>query len=896
MAWLNTIFGDANARYLKTLASQVKKVEALEGEYKNFSDEQIKTSAQTLRAQFDAGKTLDDLLSEMFALTREAARRQLQQFHFPVQILGGIVLHQGMIAEMRTGEGKTLTATLPVALNALTGEGVHVVTVNDYLAGRDAAWMGQVYYVLGLSTAVIQHEASFIFDPSYEPAEDEQGKKFLRPCSRQDAYRADIAYGTNNEFGFDYLRDNLAPTAEQKVQRPLHYAIVDEVDSILIDEARTPLIISQPAEQSAELYKTLARIMPLLREEVHFKKDEKIKAIYYTEEGMQLVEQRMGKKLYTDGDVKDVFHAEQALKAYGLFHKDKDYVVKDGEIIIVDEFTGRLMPGRRYSEGLHQAIEAKEGVVVKEESQTLATISFQNLFRLYKKLSGMTGTAATEAEEFHKIYKLETVVVPTNKPMIRIDRSDAMFGSEEAKWQAVIKTIRERHEVGQPILVGTTSIEKNEKLSFLLSQAGLPFNMLNAKQHEREAGVIADAGKKGAITVATNMAGRGVDIILGGREATVEEQAEIKALGGLHIIGTERHESRRIDNQLRGRAGRQGDPGSSQFFLSLDDDLLRLFGSERLRRMFNSLGLPEDTPIEHKMVNKFLASAQRKVEAHNFDLRKHLVEYDDVVNKHRTVFYEKRNEVLERAARDLQQITGNTRPPEDNLKLKTLNLELSKLHQLISDYIVNFIAQFVNAQTAGEVEADWNYRELADVFANVSGLTNISPDTLKNLENAGGLAGKREAIREYLEILALAELNATAEKLDAQTLVYVERSVILRVMDMLWIDHLESMDHLRHGIGLRGYGQKDPLVEYQREGYGFFQQLLMMVEQQVAQMITRVIKAQAEANQNPAGQNVSLSGEALPPLPPGDYSKIGRNDPCPCGGGKKWKKCHGISL
>ncbi len=907
MSWLSKLFGDANARFLKTFAPIVKKVESYEPEFTNFSDEQIKTSAQAMRAKHNEGKNLDELLPEMFALTREAARRKLKQFHFPVQLLGGLVLHRGMIAEMRTGEGKTLTATLPVSLNALTGRGAHVITVNDYLARRDASWMGQVYNALGLSCGALAHEQAYIFDPSFEP-EDALAHRFLRPCARQEAYSADITYGTNNEFGFDYLRDNLVQDKAQKVQRPLNFAIVDEVDSILIDEARTPLIISAPAEESADLYATLARLMPLLKEEIHFKKDEKMKAVIITDDGLKIIESRLGKSIYEAGDVKLAHHLESALRAYALFHRDKDYVVNPsadgGEVIIVDEFTGRLMPGRRYSEGLHQAIEAKEGVKVKDESRTLATISFQNYFRLYQKLSGMTGTAATEAEEFHHIYKLETVAIPTNKPMVRKDLSDVMFGSEEAKWQVIIRSIQERHKKGQPILIGTTSIEKNEKLSFLLSQTGLPFQMLNAKQHEREAGVIAEAGKKGAITVATNMAGRGVDIILGGPEATTTEQKEIYELGGLHIIGTDRHESRRIDNQLRGRAGRQGDPGSSQFFLSLDDDLLRLFGSERLRRMFNALGLSEDQPIEHKMVSKFLEQAQKKVEAHNFDLRKHLVEYDDVINKHRTVFYQKRNEVLENFVLQTKATAIQTETSDNdttqNLKLirqsTDQNSELNNpLHQMVVDYLTSFTEQVVKSQTVSEMQKDWGYNELSEIFSNVTGAPVVA-EILQALPEAGGSGSlsdrKRDSLTDYLQTLSLSEFDQAAKDLgDDFTLAYLERGVILNAMDVLWLEHLESMDHLRHGIGLRGYAQKDPLVEYQREGYDYFQQLLAFIEQQVATVIVRVLKAQTEASHHT--NQVSANHKDLPPLPAGNYSKLGRNDPCPCGSGKKWKKCHG---
>ncbi|MDP2864444.1 MAG: preprotein translocase subunit SecA [bacterium] len=671
MPFLTKIFGDANEKYLKKLQPLVEKINKFEPEFENFSNEKLKEKTLELKERLKAASRegcLDDILPEAFALVREAAKRTLKQRHFDVQLIGGIVLHQGKIAEMKTGEGKTLAATLPVYLNGLEEKGVHIVTVNDYLARRDTVWMGQIYHVLGLSVGCLNHEQSFLYDPDYKKLPEEKDKMrdelggfyvvedFLRPCSRKEAYFADITYGTNNEFGFDYLRDNMVYDLKDQVQRGFHYAIIDEVDSILIDEARTPLIISAPDMESSKWYQEFARIIPKLNPEADYEIDEKMKTVTLTEGGINKIEKILGlENIYEDKGIKYLHHLEQALKSEAMFKRDRDYVVKDGQVVIVDEFTGRLMPGRRWSGGLHQAIEAKEGVQVQPESLTLATITFQNYFRLYKKLAGMTGTAVTSAEEFDKVYRLEVIVVPTNKPLIRKSLSDSIYKTEIGKFKAVIQEIKEQNLRGQPVLMGTTSIEKNEYLGKLLDREGIPHQILNAKHDEREGEIIAQAGRLGAVTVATNMAGRGVDIILGGNPSNPEEAKKVKELGGLHVIGTERHEARRIDNQLRGRSGRQGDPGSSQFFVSLEDDLLRIFGGDRIKSLMGYLKIPEDQPIEANLISGVIEQAQTKIEGMNFDLRKHILDYDDVMNKHRETIYKKRKEILQASPEQLRE-------------------------------------------------------------------------------------------------------------------------------------------------------------------------------------------------------------------------------------------------
>ena len=660
MSIITKILGDANDKYLKKVQPLVDKINSLEKEFEGFSNERLTEKTGEFKERLRKGETLDDILPEAFALVRESAKRTLHQRHFDVQLIGGLVLHQGKIAEMKTGEGKTLAATLPLYLNALEEKGCHSVTVNDYLARRDTVWMGQIYHALGLTVGCLNHEQSFLYDPDYkkppegkEKMRDELGsfyvvEDFLRPCQRLEAYLADITYGTNNEFGFDYLRDNMVYDLSQKSQRGFHYAIIDEVDSILIDEARTPLIISAPDTESSKWYQEFARIIPRLDPKTDYEIDEKMRAVTLTENGINKIEKILGMgNIYEEKGIRYLHHLEQALRAEALFKRDRDYVVKDGQVMIVDEFTGRLMPGRRWSGGLHQAIEAKEGVRVQPESITLASITFQNYFRLYKKLAGMTGTAATSAEEFDKVYRLEVVIIPTNKPMIRQELPDRVYKTIDGKFQALVREIKERHKIGQPVLVGTTSIEKNEYLGKLLDREGIPHQILNAKHHQREGEIIAQAGKLSQVTIATNMAGRGVDIILGGNPQNPEEMKKVINLGGLHVIGTERHEARRIDNQLRGRSGRQGDLGSSQFFVSLEDDLMRIFGGERIKSLMGILKIPEDQPIEANLVSGVIESAQSKIEGLNFDLRKHILEYDDVLNKHREVIYKKRREISE---------------------------------------------------------------------------------------------------------------------------------------------------------------------------------------------------------------------------------------------------------
>jgi preprotein translocase subunit SecA len=810
MSIISRVFGDANEKYIKKLQPIVEKINGLEKEFEGFSAEQLKEKTADFKKRINEG--LDNLLPEAFALVREAAKRNLNQRHFDVQLIGGIVLHQGKIAEMKTGEGKTLAATLPVYLNALTGKGVHVITVNDYLAKRDTIWMGQIYHALGLSVGCIVHDAAYIYDHDYHPDSEEKDEardqlggfkvieSYLRPVERKEAYSADITYGTNNEFGFDYLRDNMAYGFEMMTQRGHHYVIVDEVDSVLIDEARTPLIISAPDTESSNWYKEFAKITPKLDDKKDYEIDEQRKAVTLTEEGISKVENILGMgNIYEEKGIKYVHHLEQALRAEVLFKKDRDYVVKDGEIIIVDEFTGRMMPGRRWSGGLHQAIEAKEGVEIKPESLTLASVTFQNYFRMYEKLAGMTGTAATSAEEFDKVYGLDAVIIPTNNPLVRKDLSDRVYKTQEGKMIALVREIKERHEKGQPVLVGTTSITKNEYLGKLLEREGVPHQVLNAKHHEKEGEIIAQAGRLGAVTIATNMAGRGVDIILGGNPPKVEEAQKVKELGGLHVIGTERHEARRIDNQLRGRTGRQGDPGSSQFFLSLEDDIMRIFGGERIVSLMNILKIEEDQPIEAKMVANAIESAQSKIEGMHFDLRKHVLEYDDVMNRQRETIYKKRKEIIEKF---------------DQGKLK--------------DYILELCQE--------------------------DGLT--KEEYLKKEEEVG-----KEKLPQVIKIVAL------------------------RTIDMLWMNHLEEMESLRDSVRLRAYGQKDPLVEYKTEGHRMFQQLLGIIEKKIAETILMV------SINNSTGPMKEAKPLSFKPL---SFKKEpGRNDLCPCGSGKKYKKCCG---
>ncbi len=898
---LNLIFGSKNDREIKALMPIVQRINALEPELTPLSDHALADKTQAFKKRLAAGETLEDILPEAFAVCREMSRRKLNMRHFDVQLIGGMILHKGRISEMKTGEGKTLVATLPIYLNALEGKGAHLVTVNDYLAKRDAQWMGQLYHALGLSTGVIQHDASFIYDPTYDAAD--KRLQHLRPCTRPEAYRADITYGTNNEYGFDYLRDNLVVTAlDQCVQRELNFAIVDEVDSILIDEARTPLIISGPTDQTTDLYYRINAVIPQLKAEHDYTIEEKTKTAALTEEGNVRVEKLLGvDNLYDPDNMDLVHHVVKALQAYALYKRDVDYVVKDGEVIIVDEFTGRLMPGRRWSDGLHQAVEAKEGVKIANENQTLASVTFQNYFRMYKKLGGMTGTADTEAAEFAKIYNLDVNVVPTNRKMIRLDYADVVYRTEKEKFAAIVEEIKECHERGQPVLVGTISIEKSEKLAGMLNRNGIKHNVLNAKQHEREAEIVAQAGRKGAVTIATNMAGRGTDILLGGnadfmfkqvlyreedlpdeRKLAVYEEIradceknkqEVIGLGGLHILGTERHESRRIDNQLRGRAGRQGDPGSSRFYLSLEDDLMRIFASERVSQLMLKLGMEEGIPIEHGMVTRAIANAQKKVEAHNFEIRKQLLEYDDVMNKQREVIYQHRRAVL----------SG------ENLT--------DDLRQMMEAMVESALNVYCPAEQYPE---EWDMKGLTEMMQGQFGLdlTQGKHDSGEALRDVG-----RDALIEDLKVQVRDAYDRKEKELGPELMRFLEKNFMLQVIDHHWKDHLLAMDHLRDGIGLRGYGQKDPLIEYKREGYDLFAGMMERIKSDTIErlfLVQAVREGERSAPPPPVMSRpqpkLTLNRGEEPVSAPTVHrtdDKVGRNDPCPCGSGKKYKKCHG---
>jgi len=869
---------DTNQKEIKRMAPIVAKVNALEPEFDQLSDQELKAKTQEYKERIEHGVTLDELLPEAFATVREAAKRTLKQRHFDVQLMGGIILHEGKIAEMKTGEGKTLVSTLPAYLNALSGQGVHVVTVNDYLAKRDSEWMGQIYRFLGLSVGVILHH--------------------LSPAERREAYQADITYGTNNEFGFDYLRDNMAIERGEMVQRQLHYSIVDEVDSILVDEARTPLIISGQAGESTNLYSQFTRVAARLKKERDYTVDEKAHSVSITEEGTTNAEKILNvENLFAPEHTELVHHLLQALKAKELMKRDRDYVVKEGQVIIVDEFTGRLMFGRRYSEGLHQAIEAKEGVKVERESQTLATITFQNYFRMYDKLSGMTGTAETEEAEFRKIYGLEVVVIPTNLPMIREDHPDVIYKTVNAKFLAVADEIEEVHKSGRPVLVGTISIERSEYLSEILKKHGIRHQVLNAKYHEQEAEIVAQAGRLGAVTIATNMAGRGTDIILGGNpdflaksilkekginpeSATTEEWTTAKkdaqtitdqeherviALGGLHIIGTERHESRRIDNQLRGRSGRQGDPGSSRFFVAMNDDLMRLFGGGMIAQWMEKLGWEEDMPIEHPRIAKAIENAQRKVEARNFEARKHVLEYDDVLNRQRETIYGLRHKLL----------LG-----ED-------------VHLQVLEMLRGVIDRLVLVHTDARVPEEWDYQGILTGAEQTVLSANIF--TLEELEQKSG--GELERLKEMLYDTALTTYKEKEKKVGTENLRGFERYVMLRTIDNLWMEHLQNMDDLRDGIGLRAYAQQDPLIVYKIESYQMFQGLMEAIQEEVIRFLFMMQVSEEAPKQRSRVQNIVTNrGEN------GDVKvtqrktgrKVGRNDPCPCGSGKKYKKCCGV--
>jgi len=892
MAIFSKIFGDSGSRVVSKYMPLVEKINELEKQFEAFSDLELREKSEEFKERLGKGEILDDLLPEAFAAVREAAKRTISQRHFDVQLIGGITLHEGKIAEMKTGEGKTLAATLAVYLNALQAKGVHVVTVNDYLSKRDTNWMGPIYHALGVSVGCIVHDRAYLFEPAAQSDKNEVTIEMenLKEVLRFQAYKADITYGTNNEFGFDYLRDNMVGDLSELVQRGHNYAIVDEVDSILIDEARTPLIISAPDVDSGKLYQMFATIVPKLKAEQDYTVDEKMRAVSLTEEGIAKVEKILGMDIYNEGGVSYAHHLEQALRAEILFKRDKDYVVNPsadgGEVIIVDDFTGRLMFGRRYSEGLHQAIEAKEGVKVQQESRTLATITFQNYFRMYKKLAGMTGTALTNAEEFSKVYNLEVAAIPTNKPMIRADLPDRIYRTERGKFQAVAREIKDRSQKGQPVLVGTVSIEKNERLSALLKKEGISHQLLNAKNHEQEAQIIAQAGKAGAVTVATNMAGRGVDIILGGRPESVEQHDRVVALDGLHIIGTERHEARRIDNQLRGRGGRQGDPGSSQFFVSLKDDLMRIFGSDRLKRMMEALNVPEDQPIENRMVSRAIEAAQGKIEGYNFDIRKYVLDYDDVMNKQRQRIYLWRRGVL----------AGET---EKSLK--------DEIMEVVEKEIVGL----VQANTLGE-QPEWNFKEIYEVSNSIFPLPGDARQKLADFKDS-------EEITNYLVEAAKNAYEIKEKEVGQENMRQIERLIMLRTIDVFWMDHLDNMEHLRDSVRLRAYGQRDPLVEYKNEGHKLFQSLLGAIESSVAKTIYRVSltkeprqenpMARAFENRPPAGTPMSQSPNkdiGRPNSAPGGTgarfapnAKIGRNDPCWCGAkhpdGRpiKYKRCHG---
>jgi len=875
---LTTIFGSKGERDIRKLRPLVEAIGALEPRLRERSDAELRAVTAELRERLGRGAALDDLLVEAFAVVREAARRTLNMRHFDVQLIGGVVLHQGKIAEMKTGEGKTLVATLPAYLNALGGKGVHVVTVNDYLARRDSEWMGSVYRFLGLEVGVIQH------------ALDDAGRKR--------AYAADVTYGTNNEFGFDYLRDNMKYSLGGMVQRGHHYGIVDEVDSILIDEARTPLIISGPSEESTDKYYRIDKTIPRLKAETDYQVEEKTRTVAMTEEGIERAEGLLGiDNLYDPAHLEILHHVNQGLRAHTLFKRDVDYVVKDGQVIIVDEFTGRLMPGRRWSDGLHQAVEAKEGVRIERENQTLATITFQNYFRMYKKLAGMTGTADTEAVEFDKIYKLEVVVIPTNRVLIRHEFEDMVYRTAREKFDAVVEEIVELHEKGQPVLVGTISIENSERLSDLLRRRGVPHVVLNAKYHEKEAEIVAQAGRLGAATIATNMAGRGTDILLGGnperlanavlldrginppetatpeqrqsaleesRRLTEVEHRKVVELGGLHILGTERHESRRIDNQLRGRAGRQGDPGSSRFYLSLEDDLLRIFGSERISGLMKRLGMEEGVPIFHPMINRSIERAQKQVEARNFEMRKHLLEYDDVMNKQREEIYRLRRELLEGASQR--------------------DYVMQKAEEIL-DWLLDTHASEELAP------GEWNLTELGREIAQRYGVM------VEEAERSRLAAAGREALREALLEQVRRRYAEKEQTLGAEVMRQHERFVMLSIIDSQWKDHLLTMDHLKEGIGLRGYGQRDPLTEYKRESFDMFVAMKERIEDDIVRYLYLLEPAPAQEVREQERRRESAlvysapAKESAPAAARREPAKVGRNDPCPCGSGKKYKRC-----
>ena len=880
---LRKIVGDNSEKAAERILPIVSKINDLEDATQRMSDSQLRDKTSEFRARLKDGESLDELLVEAFAVVRESARRNIGQRHYDVQLLGGVVLHRGEIAEMKTGEGKTLVATLSVYLNAMAGQGVHLVTVNDYLARRDPVWMGPIYDALGLTVGCLQHDNAYLYDPEVEEPAKTRGAspsslKSLRPVSRAEAYNADVLYGTNNEFGFDYLRDNMAIEVAHKVQRELNYAIVDEVDNILIDEARTPLIISGPAEEPVQHYYTFAKLAPRLRPEEDYTIDERTQAISMTPEGIAKMEQWTNvANLYDPENIHLVHYVENALTAHVQKKRDVEYVVQNGEVIIVDEFTGRLQPGRRWSDGLHQAVEAKEGIRIQRESVTYATITLQNYFRMYHKLAGMTGTAATEADEFYKIYKLEVTVVPTNLPMARLGHPDLVFQTGEARWRAVVEDIVEMHDAGRPVLVGTTSIEASEELSDRLKRRGVQHQVLNAKNHEHEASIISQAGRVGGVTVSTNMAGRGTDIILGGSDTDRAdwqgEHERVVELGGLHVLGTEHHDARRIDNQLRGRSGRQGDPGSAQFYISLEDELMQRFGGERIKSFMGWTGLDEDAPIENKLITKSIGNAQVKVESYHFDIRKHLLDYDDVLNQQRTIIYNDRHRIL----------SG------DNLREKVVDM----LRQEFAD--------LARRNLPGRHADDW------EVTSFISELALICPLPPELDEEEKVYKFKQQQIMDTLSDYAEKVYDAREEELGSEQMRTLERLLLLRSIDIHWVNHLTTMENLRTGIGLHAYGQRDPLVVYRTEGHKTFQELLRRMQADVAHSLFHVVVTQQPSRPPETGGNGRAGGNGTTKdTPMKQFSrgnkaaptgnKIGRNAPCPCGSGKKYKRCCGANV
>ncbi len=880
---LRKIVGDSSEKAAEKIRPIVRQINELESQVQQLSGDQLRAKTDDFKDRLARGDTLDDLLVEAFAVVREAARRRLGQRHYDVQLIGGVVLHRGMIAEMKTGEGKTLVATLPTYLNALTGKGVHVVTVNDYLARRDPVWMGPVYHALGLKVGCLQHDAAYLYDPDFEePSASsypnkvviQESMKYLRQVPRAEAYQADVLYGTNNEFGFDYLRDNISTELSQRVQKELNYAIVDEVDNILIDEARTPLIISGPADEPVQHYYTFAKLVPRLKPEEDYSIDERTQAISMTPEAVEKMERwtNVG-NLYDPENYHLVHYIENALVAHIQKKRDKDYVTRDGEVVIVDEFTGRLQFGRRWSDGLHQAVEAKEGLKIQRESITYATITLQNYFRMYKKLAGMTGTAATEADEFFKIYGLEVATIPTNLPMVRYDAADLVFQTAEARWRAAVDDIVELNQAGRPVLVGTTSVEASEALSERLRRRGVPHQVLNAKNHEHEASIIAQAGKIGAVTVSTNMAGRGTDIVLGGSDAErvdwQEEHNKVVELGGLHVIGTEHHDARRVDNQLRGRSGRQGDPGSSQFYVSLEDELMQRFGGERIKSFMGWTGIEEDVPIENKLITRSIGSAQVKVEGYHFDIRKHLLEYDDVLNRQREIIYSDRQRIL----------------AGDNLRDRILNMLREEFDDLVRKHLGN------------RHNDDWN------VTGFISELSLICPPP-PELDNEDKVYGySREEIQQILSQYADTIYQSREEELDSEQMRTLERLLLLRAIDVHWVNHLTAMENLRTGIGLHAIGQRDPLVMYRTEGHKTFQELLQRMQYDVVHTLFHVTVTRRPVNgaqkreedMVKASPMQAVTGQRRQATAVGG-PKVGRNAPCPCGSGKKYKRCCGANV